>query len=1400
MRISELVQFSKDQFFNGAVQSDWFYNKELVEAVATSYVFHGPKYFGVGKTDIAPTRHQLIDTASFAKSIANRVYDVGNGSPFVMTIAGYGAGKSHLAVALAALFSESTGLRNRITTNICGADKEIGDYIGRINNKNNLVIVLNGMKNFNLDSEILRCVKLSLSQCGIDDSFLKTLTRSYDYAKRVVRQFYDDNQKLFITIAEKNHVRCHDSNLKTYLIDNLESDAEALSVVNQVHIELLGEPIRFEQGLSAGEVLSLIAEKLCGDGGVFNKVILLFDEFGRYVEYVAAQPVIAGEAAMQQIFESVQNAKGKIVFTGFIQSELSAYLSRIESSSNIVRYVGRYESSDKYYLSTNFETILANLLIKNSKNYDRVIGAKISQYQRFFLRIRSSLNRWDRSAIRKSVWANDSLYENVILKGCYPLHPITVWLLANISNWMQQRSTIAFANEMYAAIKEKNIGDGWLPFVYPTDVVDSSIYNEMLNSEEKGLVTSQNCMLYRDIMQKTSDRLTDNEVKVLKAILIINICRFSFMNKEDALTAVRYCTDLLEDDVKLAFQGLEDLHGVVTFDDNAKVFELVAEASGLNEFKRFYKRYSMGVSASIEDCDEETIKEIGLSKNIETSFSYDHNISSLEWSFKQVLLPVEAISSDYLDARIQELKRSNTGDLPRGLLIYAYCDREALRSISLLQKMYNTKKLKEHAIIIIFLNDGESNLIKYLKGIKVLSKFSAADKARFEKHYETYQKGYHSKVVAIFRALVQKRQMIGASGIETYATGVRIAKLCSEKFESLYTKAPPFAFDGFEKQTRTQANRYLTNICKKLFDQTLMNVQSYQALSSDEKNRVKACLSTGIGTSWQVFDGSCNLVEPRNKIVGHIFESVSHELSADEPSSVFSVFDKYTQAPYGMNYYSIALFFMYFIAIKGNKVLSYYESEKLNASHLNDKVFKRDKLAVAELRKIRIQENPNADTDVVADLCKRILRETSVSKCAVLQTKLKDLVSAEGTTADNQLLVADTNAFLDAGVREHQKQIEVLRQLNEYIAEARIDFNIPKFIRFVFQFDFSPKNPIISDLPFVYDDDYLNKLQSLRSEIDSLIKSKYMRCLPRIQCEITQLSQIKAIYRVVNQRLRENGYNEFADATEKRIKELEERLVAEQKYEKAFAELDRDISMSNNVSTYSAIRDLSAKLSNWEIFISRASDIPSAIKQDYSSRIKAGIQQLDKQRKGMEERITSAISKARNAQSVDQLLTSEKELEGLRDIGFNEKDVSRILDVLAEIGSVKEKIGSLPSRLDKLKKMSKPVGNYSMLIELELSRAIKLLETKQINWIREFLYPVEGKISRLSASFCSNWLSQTQVLPEFLESDIVDRYESARKDVEVRLHCCRVEGVVSMFMNLSKTEQEECLRIINSKK
>ena len=174
MLIKDILEFNRKKYFGGAVQANWFYDNDMVADIASSYVFYGPKYHGVGETDHNDLRYKLYDTASYAHILFRKAYDDTN--RFNMTIAGYGTGKSHLSVALASLLSgHDEQLRQCVLSSISKVDKNIGSALGEYQDKN-LVLVLNGMRDFNLNSEVLSVAKKALAQHGITGEVFSEIT------------------------------------------------------------------------------------------------------------------------------------------------------------------------------------------------------------------------------------------------------------------------------------------------------------------------------------------------------------------------------------------------------------------------------------------------------------------------------------------------------------------------------------------------------------------------------------------------------------------------------------------------------------------------------------------------------------------------------------------------------------------------------------------------------------------------------------------------------------------------------------------------------------------------------------------------------------------------------------------------------------------------------------------------------------------------------------------------------------------------------------------------------------------------------------------------------------------------------------------------------------------------
>ena len=221
------------------------------------------------------------------------------------------------------------------------------------------------------------------------------------------------------------------------------------------------------------------------------------------------------------------------------------------------------------------------------------------------------------------------------------------------------------------------------------------------------------------------------------------------------------------------------------------------------------------------------------------------------------------------------------------------------------------------------------------------------------------------------------------------------------------------------------------------------------------------------------------------------------------------------------------------------------------------------------------------------------------------------------------------------------------------------------------------------------------------------------------------------------------------------------------------------------------------KLQNWKSFLLSAQDLPQSMRKKLGDRIRAGEEQLGQQLKAIQEAIENIFASARNARSLQNLLETEKRLSSVESFEPPENMLSEAAMLIESIHRVQNAVTELPNQIDQLRNYRCPNQlGFSSVIRAECESKLNECIKKQAQWIKQFLIPIESEVSRISASSCSGWLSQTQTLPGYLDQQTVQRYHELRLQVEQRLHYCRVHGVVSMFNELTNEEKEECLKLL----
>lgn len=265
--LQDLVRFRADKLFNGAVNIDWFAsNEERASAASEAYVFHGPQYHGVSQADIGVEHgHRLVDTATFALSIVRRSHGIED-QPFTLAIAGYGSGKSHLALSVASLLADpESEVARGVLSSIDAADRAIGAEIRAIlheANKPCLVVALNGMKSFDLTTELTRQIIRQLTRRGIETRALDELRPRFSQAATLIRMGNDE-------IKHEVLAACAANDIEDVLAALDLQDELIYSFVHKV-FSTKGMALTALRGESVHDIIDLTVREFCGPASHSN--------------------------------------------------------------------------------------------------------------------------------------------------------------------------------------------------------------------------------------------------------------------------------------------------------------------------------------------------------------------------------------------------------------------------------------------------------------------------------------------------------------------------------------------------------------------------------------------------------------------------------------------------------------------------------------------------------------------------------------------------------------------------------------------------------------------------------------------------------------------------------------------------------------------------------------------------------------------------------------------------------------------------------------------------------------------------------------------------------------------------------------------------------------------------
>lgn len=1414
--INNALVLKKDVVFGGAVQTDWYYDNEKLKKVSENFIFHGPNFFGVTEDDVEFKTHKLMDTCSYVEMIANKLAS-DEGNPIILTIAGYGTGKSHLAVTLGALFSGDNDdlLSKKVIKQIEDADKNIADRIKSQITKPNLVIVLNGMKDFNLNYEILNTAKMVLKNHGYGEEIFSEYTKAYNIAKIFVERNFENLEEYFVKYSKEHNITAKD--LKKYLIDNIYKD-EVFDSINEVYKFFTGNYIRWDEGVSASDVLKNIVDKMCGDNGVFNKVLILFDEFGRYIEYASEYPNRAGDSALQQIFESVQDCNNNIIFVGFIQSDLKTYLSRVNKTSNISRYIGRYEVGEKIYLSSNLETIFANLLSVNDEHiYNKYILSKfnkekvIEENEILF----NKIGEWLPTSKNRGIWKDKNKFDEILLRKVYPFNPLTTWMLTYLSDWYQQRSAINFLMKSFEQIEEKEITElGSLPQILPIDIVKGEFFEELLLAENEGRKKSENCIVYNNINIKYKEKLSKIELDVLSGILILKLGKFKTSSREDALIALKYIIGQPASFIENSIEELENSYGIIEYDSKNNTFDFIEDAMGVNDFKRFLKNKKLAIkNVEVEVLLNNNIKEkLGLLKPIEVKFGKLNNIKTNEWSYKQDLITSKRIDEVFLKNLKRDIEASTSPDKSKGQFIYVYNNSEyGINSIDDIISNYNKLNLSNFPIIFLLLDDKENEFLEALINIDIISKFTEEERIKFAKFIPKFVESADNRIEQIFRDIRDEKLIITGEGIKK--TNYRLRELCDDKFNILYNRAIPFPFDGFDKKSITAAKKIHSSICKNILSKSL-NYQWLQLQNKELQNRVSIVLENEF-LGWGVVDENYEIRYPQNIKLQTIFNEIDFILEQKNEVNIYFLYEKYIKAPYGMNDYSFSMMLSVYIAVKSLEVKIFENERPIKTIDWATNFFKERSLDFKYLKFIKIEKVNLEEYELrYKTICEKIEKNIYVTLCPKLKKELENLLLEENPNENFEIRVEACKRMVTQGYNLNEKVTRDIAKMRANLekAEERLEF---KYISPII-IECEEKGTVIEEgLRYVYDKNQMESFGKIASHGRHLIEKNYELFLKNnAKCRnIASLSGYQKWMEKLANDLEKLEYIDLARKTRSRL---------EQEIENSKSIIQRQ-TIDSDIKNYLNIIDINEytpqeSLLEWKkgsieyiekIKTNKFIDKPD--RELYITALNCKLEVINKSLEKINESITEIIDKALDLKNkeeannliIDIKLLLEKKLRKSDRVDIEEigEGIQLLLDDIEEI-EILQSFKQIKEEVLKLKiKYKEYEENQIISIDSIIKGYIESidLKIKKLNnkWIENNLDISEKIISTWDSEKCFAWIKSTIGLPEYLLEDTVIMYNKFKKIVDDRVSELNIESIITIFNSLPENGKLDCIKQLN---
>lgn len=347
----------------------------------------------------------------------------------------YGKGKSYIVLETLSLLYNNPELRE-VFEGLAAKIKEKNPQVAQnileyIKSKKRLLpIVINGNSQ-SLAQSFLYALNLTLKKREFKNLMPET---HFESAVKMIEKWETEYPETFEKF--KSHASVRPEEFKRQL---LNYNADFFEEFEKLYPSLTsGSEFNPFSGFDVVEVYEKTCKKLC-ETGLYDGIFVVYDEFGKYLESSIAHATVKDTKLLQDFAELCdRSGKEQLHLLLICHKEIENYID-ILPKQKVDGWKGVSERFSHIHLYNNYSEVYSLIraaIIKKSDEWEKFCAQNKSQFENL-------KNVWFKGSFR--LFANlEENFEDTILYGAYPLHPVTTYILPRLSEKVAQNERTLF--------------------------------------------------------------------------------------------------------------------------------------------------------------------------------------------------------------------------------------------------------------------------------------------------------------------------------------------------------------------------------------------------------------------------------------------------------------------------------------------------------------------------------------------------------------------------------------------------------------------------------------------------------------------------------------------------------------------------------------------------------------------------------------------------------------------------------------------------------------------------------------------------------------------------------------------------------------------------------------------